>query len=91
MGNLSPPYVRFRESFKPLGMSTGPENICDDEGEEVVYFRVPLRLDTVARLMTVSELSHADPVAVAASLLNDVLKEDEDAHLDGAVDRVTMN
>lgn len=63
----------------------------ESEDEEVVYFRVPMCMETVARLMEVADISHADPVAVAASLLHDVLKADEDAHLEGAVERVYFN
>lgn len=63
----------------------------DQDDDDVVYFRIPLGTETVARLMEVADISHADPVRVAASLLHDVLKDDEAAHLDGAVERVFPN
>ena len=62
-----------------------------DHDDDVVYFRIPLDAETVARLMEVADISHADPVSVAASLLHDILAEDEDAHIEGAADRVTFN
>jgi len=64
-----------------------PQLPADDQDDDVVYFRIPLDLQTVARLMEVSDISHADPVTVASSLLHDILAEDERAHLEGAVDR----
>ena len=73
----------------PPIMSTMPQT-GESEDEEVVYFR-PLRMETVARLMEVADISHADPVSVAASLLHDVLKEDEAAHIEGSVERVYFN
>lgn len=50
----------------------------DHIDEDVVW--VPVSGETVARLRTLSDICHADPVTVAASLLHDVLKEDADAH-----------
>jgi hypothetical protein len=36
--------------------------------------------ETIARLQSLSDICHADPRAVAASLLHDILKDDEAAH-----------
>lgn len=46
----------------------------------VLWVRVPLDKETAARLQCLSDICHADPVSVAASLLHDILKEDDDAH-----------
>lgn len=50
------------------------------EDEDVVWFNIPLDHETVARLMHLSEICHGDPRQVAASLIHDVLKDDEQAH-----------
>lgn len=57
----------------------------------VVWFSVPLDGDTIDRLMNLSDICHADPVAVAASLLHDILADDADAHalIEPANDRPT--
>ena len=57
----------------------------DDRG--VVFFRVPVDDATVARLMTVADEAHSDPATIIASILHDVLKDDEDAHMLTAPDR----
>lgn len=46
----------------------------------VLWVRVPLDEETAARLRNLSDLCHADPISVAASLLHDILKEDAEAH-----------
>ena len=46
----------------------------------VLWVRVPLDEETAARLQNLSDLCRADPVSVAASLLHDVLKDDEESH-----------
>lgn len=48
--------------------------------EDVVYFNVPLDLETVAWLMAVCEGAHAPPAAVIASILRDIRADDEAAH-----------
>lgn len=54
--------------------------ILTDEEEEKVPFSIPLDGETIDRLMRLSDICHADPRAVAASLLHDILKDDEAAH-----------
>lgn len=49
--------------------------------EPVLWLPVPLSGETLRRLTKLADICHADPKAVAASLLNDILKDDEDAHL----------
>lgn len=51
-----------------------------DDEEELVLFSVPLNGATVERLMRLADICHADPRKIAASLLHDVLAEDEAAH-----------
>lgn len=46
--------------------------------DDVILVRVSG--ETAARLRVLSDHCHADPVSVAASLLHDLLKDDEDAH-----------
>jgi len=58
-----------------------------EEEDGVVFFRVPVDEATVARLMTVADETHNDPAMIIASILHDVLKDDEDAHLMAAPDR----
>ena len=53
---------------------------AEEEGG-VVFFRVPVDDATVARLMTVADETHNDPATIIASILHDVLKDDEDAYL----------
>jgi hypothetical protein len=52
--------------------------------EETVWFSIPLSSATIDRLMALSDICHADPVKVAASLLHDVLKDDEEANAEAA-------
>lgn len=52
----------------------------DDQDEDLVWFSIPLNGATVDRLMNLSNLCHAEPVRVAASLLHDILKEDDLVH-----------
>lgn len=51
----------------------------DDSGGEL-WLRVPLDPCTVARLHNLADIVRADPVSVAASLLHDILKDDDLAH-----------
>jgi predicted transcriptional regulator len=48
-----------------------------DEEEERVPFSIALDGETIDRLMRLSDACHADPRKVAASLLHDLLKDDE--------------
>jgi hypothetical protein len=56
----------------------------DDEAPPVRWISIPLDAETAARLAHLSDECHADPVSVAASLLHDVLADDEAAHSPGA-------
>jgi hypothetical protein len=44
------------------------------------WINIPLDAETSARLSQLSDECHCDPVNVAASLLHDVLADDEAAH-----------
>lgn len=48
---------------------------------EIVWVSVPLDAETAERLRALSDICHADEKSVAASLLHDVLKDDEEAHV----------
>jgi hypothetical protein len=60
--------------------------MCDlfDE-DEVVMFSIPLNRATIERLMNLSAICHADPIKVAASLLHDVLKDDDEANAEASI------
>ena len=47
---------------------------------ETVWIKIPLDGETAARLRNLADFCHADRVSVAASLLHDILKEDDEAH-----------
>jgi hypothetical protein len=51
--------------------------MSDHDDHEVVCIPIPLSPETARRLQALSDICHADPVKVAASLLHDLLKEDE--------------
>jgi hypothetical protein len=55
------------------------ENFVDDQ-HETVWISIPLDPLTAARLRNLSDVCHVDPIGVAASLLHDVLAEDDEAH-----------
>jgi hypothetical protein len=58
--------------------------MCSTDDDEVqVIFDIPLDGATVERLMALSAVCRQDPKKVAASLLHDILKDDQDAHLCG--------
>jgi hypothetical protein len=60
--------------------------MSDHDDHEVVCIPIPLTPETVRRLQALSDICHADPVKVAASLLRDILADDEEAHfLENAV------
>lgn len=48
--------------------------------EDLTYFRIGLPDEAVARLMELCEDAHADPKAMIAALIMDVLKDDFEAH-----------
>lgn len=52
-----------------------------DDQKPVVWISIPLDGETAARLQNLSDVCHAPPVNIAASLLHDILKDDEDTHL----------
>lgn len=64
-------------------MTSGPRQLIVRimrEAKEIVWVQVPLDVETARRLRHVSDMCHADEKSVAASLLHDILKDDEDAH-----------
>lgn len=48
--------------------------------QQKTVLNIPLDDDTVSRLMNLSGICGSRPADVAASLLHDILKDDEDAH-----------
>ena len=54
--------------------------MSDDDHHDVVCIPIPLSQETVRRLQALSNICHADPVKIAASLLHDVLKDDEESN-----------
>ena len=55
-------------------------NLFEDP-QDTVWISIPLDGETAARLQSLSNDCHAEPVSVAASLLHDLLKDDEEANL----------
>ena len=55
------------------------------EDQNTVWIRIPLDGETVRRLQNLSNECHADPTKVAASLLHDLLKDDEAANIPTAL------
>lgn len=53
-----------------------------DDETEVVWMTIPMSARTAERLLNLSNNCHAAPDRVAASLLHDVLADDEAAHHD---------
>lgn len=51
-----------------------------DDPKETVWITIPLDGETVARLENLSGVCHAEMETVAASLLHDILKDDDEAH-----------
>jgi len=49
--------------------------------DDTTLITIPVDGETLRRLVKIADMSHAAPKAVAASLLHDILKDDEDAHL----------
>ncbi len=48
--------------------------------DEATFFKIGLPDEATARLMELAEECHADPRALAAALLIDVLRDDFEAH-----------
>lgn len=65
-------------------MTFGPPQltirIMRKANDEIVWVSVPLDADTAERLRHLSDVCHAPEPSVAASLLHDILKDDEEAH-----------
>ena len=53
-------------------------------GAELVEQGRALAAETAERLRHLSDICHADEKSVAASLLHDILKDDEEAHVSPA-------
>lgn len=51
----------------------------------VIWISIPLDGETAARLQSLSDVCHATPTRIAASLLYDILKDDEEANLPTAI------
>lgn len=68
-------------------------NHLTDDTQETVWISVPLDRKTAARLQNLSDVCHATPTNVAASLLHDVLADDEESNLPTAISAgaVTFN
>jgi hypothetical protein len=56
------------------------QNDLEDEAPPVRWLSIPLDAKTAERLANLSDVCHNDPVRVAASLLRDILADDEQAH-----------
>ena len=56
------------------------QNDLEDEAPPVRWLSIPLDAKTAERLANLSDVCHNDPVRVAASLLHDVLADDEQTH-----------
>ena len=60
------------------------QNDLDDDAAPIRWLSIPLDAKTAERLANLSDVCHNDPVRVAASLLRDILADDEAAHSPGA-------
>jgi hypothetical protein len=56
------------------------QNDLEDDAPPVRGLSIPLDAKTAERLSNLSDVCHNDPVRVAASLLRDILADDEAAH-----------
>lgn len=56
-----------------------------EDQNPVVWISIPLDGETAARLQNLSDVCHAAPTNIAASLLHDILKDDEEANLPVAI------
>lgn len=48
--------------------------------DTIGFISIPVDAETLRRLTSLADICHADPKAVAASLLYDILKDDEESH-----------
>jgi hypothetical protein len=55
--------------------------MSDTDDRPKVRLVLDVSEETLVRLQNLSDFCHADPRTVAASLLHDILKDDEDAHI----------
>jgi hypothetical protein len=64
-----------------------------EDQNETIWISIPLDAATAARLQSLSDVCHAAPTNVAASLLHDILADDEAENLPvaAAVGNVTIN
>ena len=53
------------------------------DAKEIIWVSVPLDHETAERLRHLSDICHAPETTVAASLLRDILEDDESAHAVG--------
>lgn len=56
--------------------------------DDVELVPIPLDRETIARLARLGRLVDDHPMRIAGSILHDVLKDDEDAHI---LDAATLN
>ena len=56
-----------------------------NDTNDTIWISIPLDAATAARLQSLSDVCHAAPTNVAASLLHDILKDDEEANLPTAL------
>lgn len=54
-------------------------NFSDDQ-EQVVWLSIPVSRETAEMLIDLADNCHAEPQAIAASLLRDILADDAEAH-----------
>lgn len=59
--------------------------MADLEDQPTLWIKIPLDGETARRLAHLSDICHAEPNKVAASLLHDVLKDDEEANIPVAI------
>lgn len=55
--------------------------MADLEEQPTLWIKISLDGETARRLANLSNICHADPNKVAASLLHDVLADDEEANI----------
>jgi hypothetical protein len=59
--------------------------MADLEERPTLWIKIPLDGETARRLLNLSDLCHAEAEKVAASLLHDILEDDEQANLPTAL------
>jgi hypothetical protein len=60
------------------------ETEMSSKADDTVVIAVPLSGETAERLRNLADFCHADPRTVAASLLHDILKDDEEYNIPAA-------